>query len=168
MIPFEIERKFLVIPGAWVATSVGTTMRQGYLAGTDTASIRVRVQGDEARLTIKARRPGPSREEFEYPIPVDHAEWMLSHLVVTPLVEKKRYLEMVGGMTWEVDVFSGQNAGLIMAEIELTDGDDPFERPSWAGEDVTHDARFSNFSLSRCPWPTWGPQAYPLHRGEVL
>lgn len=161
MIPLEIERKFLVHPGACPLPPSGITMRQGYLSSNAINTVRIRHQGEEARITVKGRPLGISREEFEYAIPLDQADWMLEHLCVSPCVEKTRYLVRVEQSVFEVDVFRGANTGLVMAEVELDQEDAPYARPSWLGPEVTSDKRFTNFSLSKNPWPDWGPMDFP-------
>lgn len=152
----EIERKFLVISDAWRAVAApGVRFRQGYLSGTGKASVRVRVEGDAANLNIKSATLGVRRSEFEYPIPLDDANEMLDHLCSGGIVEKTRYLVTVGDHVWEVDVFEGQNDGLVVAEIELDHEDEGFERPAWAGEEVSHDQRYYNVYLADHPYPTW-------------
>ena len=163
----EVERKFLVRSG-WRPDaepgSSATPMRQGYLAGEDGAhvTVRVRVAGAAGFLTIKgkalrsATEPAQALErlEFEYPIPLADAETLLG-LSRTPLVEKVRYRLPHAGRVWEVDVFGGDNAGLIVAELELSRADEPFERPPWLGLEVTQDERYANAALARRPYRSW-------------
>jgi adenylate cyclase len=152
----EIERKFLVRGDGWrrgVASS--EDYHQGYLANNRTCSVRVRVSGDQAFLNIKSAQLGISRLEYEYPIPRSDAEEMLNTLCISALVEKTRYFVPEGDHTWEVDVFAGDNMGLIVAEIELTHGDEPFHRPEWLGEEVSHDHRYYNVYLAEHPFKTW-------------
>ena len=155
---YEIERKFLVLNEDWrVLATSAIPMRQGYLNQEKRCSVRVRISGHEAHLNIKGATVGAKRLEFEYPIPLDQATVMLDHLSAGPLIEKVRYLIPQGHLTWEIDVFSGDNQGLVVAEIELSDPDEPFERPPWIGEEVTHDTRYYNTCLSREPYSTWNP-----------
>lgn len=161
----EIERKFLVISDAWRAGPPGVVMRQGYLTagGGAGATVRVRLigSGDSARgrITIKgpasraAAGPGgaPVRDEFEYEIPGADADHMLRTLCAGRLVEKVRSERMYGGMTWEVDEFSGANAGLVIAEVELDHADQRVELPPWVGREVTDDPRYANSSLAVRP-----------------
>jgi adenylate cyclase len=154
---YEIERKFLVKNEAWRALVVSQLpMRQGYLNLEKSCSVRVRISGDEATLNIKGATIGAKRLEFEYPIPIEQAHVMLDQLSAGPLIEKVRYLIPQGHLTWEIDVFSGDNAGLIVAEIELSDADEAFTLPEWIGEEVTEDTRYYNTCLSRTPYSTWG------------
>lgn len=152
----EIERKFLVRRELWRPASAGTPYRQGYLSSVMDRVVRVRIAGEAAFLTIKGITHNLTRSEFEYPIPPADAAAMLDHLCERPLIEKTRYVERVGAHTWEIDVFHGDNDGLTVAEIELARADEPFERPPWAGREVSDDARYFNSSLSRHPFRTWG------------
>lgn len=155
----EIERKFLVIDDAWRATAApGVRMRQGYLSGGDRSSIRVRIQGEHAFLNIKSATLGVRRQEYEYVIPLGDAEEMLDRLCAGPLIEKVRYDVKHAGHVWEVDVFEGDNAGLVVAEVELDSEDERFEKPAWAGEEVSHDPRYYNVSLVTDPYKHWRPQ----------
>lgn len=152
----EIERKFLVTGDGWRAASdTGTRYVQGYIVGSRDASVRIRVQGDEAFLNIKSATLGVWRMEFEYPIPLADAEEMLKSLCEKPLIEKTRYFLRQGAHEWEIDVFAGDNAGLVVAEIELGDEDEDFARPAWLGEEVSHDARYYNVSLVKHPYKDW-------------
>ncbi|MEM7154088.1 MAG: CYTH domain-containing protein [Myxococcota bacterium] len=150
----EIERKFLV-PGPFPLPSDGQTIRQGYLSRDPDRTVRIRRIGDQARLTIKGRKVGAAAPEFEYPIPVQDADEMLDRLCEPGRIDKIRYLVPFAGFTWEVDVFSGENEGLVVAEIELERRGQEFERPAWVGEDVTEDPRYLNSNLSRTPYTKW-------------
>lgn len=157
---FEIERKFLVLNEDWRALATSAIpMRQGYLNNEKRCSVRVRISGDEAHLNIKGATIGAKRLEFEYPIPLEQASIILDSLSAGPLIEKVRYLIPQGHLTWEIDVFSGDNAGLVVAEIELSDADEAFDIPTWIGEEVTHDTRYYNTRLSREPYSTWNTPA---------
>ncbi|WP_126454766.1 CYTH domain-containing protein [Sulfuriflexus mobilis] len=152
----EIERKFLLRNDDWrAAADAGTRMRQGYFAGPQRASIRVRIEGESANLNIKSAELGIRRLEFEYPVPLVEAEQMLDGLCEGPLVEKTRYRLVYAGFTWEVDVFAGDNAGLVVAEIELPTEDSAFEKPDWLGEEVSADPRYYNVSLVTHPYCDW-------------
>jgi CYTH domain-containing protein len=151
----EIERKFLVKGNAWRGKAEGIFYRQGYLSLKKEHVVRIRAVGEKAYLTVKSTSKGASRVEFEYPIPLQDAEYMLNHLCEKPLIEKKRYTFESGGMTWEVDEFFNENAGLILAEVELTSEDQSLELPSWIGREVTGDSRFYNSSLIRKPYSKW-------------
>ncbi len=151
----EIERKYLVKGTSWREGAQGTLYRQGYLAKDAGRTVRVRVAGDSAFLTIKGRTNDVSRAEYEYAIPLADAHDLLA-FCEGPLVEKTRYKISHGGRVWEVDVFHGDNEGLIMAEVELESEDAAISLPDWAGAEVSHDARYYNSSLSRHPYKSWG------------
>jgi adenylate cyclase len=155
--PTEIERKFLVKPGAWTPQGPGTPFRQGYLSSQKDRVVRVRLAGGAGTLTIKGPTAGISRAEFEYQIPAADAAALLDALCERPLIEKVRHVERHGGKTWEIDVFLGDNAGLTVAELELSSEDEPFERPAWLGEEVSADPRYANASLVARPYRTWKP-----------
>ena len=152
----EIERKFLVKDDAWRQDAVTCAeLRQGYLANTGTSSVRVRVAGGEAWLSVKSMRAGRAREEFEYPIPLADALALLGGFTEGPLVEKIRHRVPVGGHEFEVDEFQGANRGLVVAEVELDDANEEFARPRWLGDEVTDDARYYNFRLAGEPFRDW-------------
>ncbi len=149
----EIEHKFLVCTDAWRQETRGSQMlRQGYLANNSRCSVRVRAVAGAAWLSVKAMTPGMSRAEYEVAIDPREADEMLDTLCERPLIEKRRHEVARGSHVWEVDEFLGENAGLIVAELELTHEGEPFERPAWLGPEVTHDRRFYNFSLVKLPW----------------
>lgn len=150
----EIERKFLVTGDGWRALAQGTAYRQGYLPS-EGCTVRVRVAGQRAFLTIKGKTVGATRSEFEYEIPPADAVAMLETLAAKPLIEKTRYAIPVGDLVWEVDEFFGDNAGLIVAELELASEDQAFAKPHWVGEEVTHDARYFNANLAKFPFTRW-------------
>jgi CYTH domain-containing protein len=151
----EIERKFLVTGDAWRAQASGTRFRQGFLSTDPDRTVRVRVAGARGMLTIKGRTVGARRPEYEYEIPLDDAEQMLDSLCERPLIEKVRFELRAGAHLWEIDVFEGDNAGLVVAEIELQSEDESFERPDWLGEEVTDDPRYFNANLVESPFRTW-------------
>jgi adenylate cyclase len=152
----EIERKFLVRNDGWrEAVRESTHFRQGYLSNEVHCSVRVRIAGDRAWLNLKSVTIGAQRHEFDYEIPVADAHRMLDTLTRKPLVEKTRHFVDVGPHTWEIDVFEGDNEGLVVAEIELDSPDEPFEKPDWVGEEVTYDPRYYNTSLSTNPYRNW-------------
>lgn len=151
----EVERKFLVVGTDWKSGAVGVPFRQGYLSTVKERTVRVRTEGDRAVLTIKGLTVGISRSEFEYPIPVADANRLLDELCERPLIEKTRYTVASGRHTWEIDEFHGDNAGLVVAEIELAGEDDVFTRPPWVGREVSDDPRYFNASLIRHPYATW-------------
>jgi adenylate cyclase len=151
----EIERKFLVSGEAWRETAEGTRYRQGFLSTEPERTVRVRVAGPRGSITVKGKNLGARRAEFEYEIPVADAERMLDTLCKRPLIEKVRYVLAVGAHTWEIDVFEGDNAGLVVAEIELRREDEAFERPEWIGDEVTDDPRYFNSNLVANPYRAW-------------
>lgn len=165
----EIERKFLLANDAWRAqASRHVRMAQGYLndadavtTGRQNVSVRVRIAGDEAHLNIKSREAGPSRQEFEYPIPLHDADALLA-LCVGGRVEKQRHYVTHAGHLWEIDVFDGDNAGLVVAEIELASLDEAFERPEWLGIEVTDQPRYYNLMLAERPYSQWTREEHSL------
>lgn len=152
----EIERKFLVRSDAWRGeVQSRELLRQGYLSSGSRCSIRVRIAGEQAWLNLKAKRSGMTRLEFEYPIPLTDADEILRELCNGPLLEKYRHRTARGPYVWEIDEFLGDNAGLIVAEIELPDEAAQFERPQWLGAEVTEDQRYYNFNLASHPYTQW-------------
>lgn len=150
----EIERKFLVRSDGWrAAADQGCPMRQAYLSDNGTASVRVRIAGDRAVITVKAARAGRTRDEFEYGIPLADAETMMSLCACG--VEKTRFRVPYRGHVWEVDVYEGENEGLVLAEIELQGEDDAFVTPPWLGPEVTDEARFYASNLARRSFREW-------------
>ena len=149
----EIERKFLV-KDSWQPQSAGIKIAQGYLSTVPERTVRVRIKGEKGYLTIKGKNVGVSRAEYEYEIPRQDAEEMLQ-LAEQPILVKTRYLEQQGEFTWEVDVFSGENQGLVVAEIELPAEDAEFSRPAWLGQEVSGDVRYYNANLIKCPFSLW-------------
>jgi adenylate cyclase len=154
-VSLEIERKFLVRGERWKTLGEGVLLRQGYLSSQPDRTVRVRIEGGSAMLTIKGRTVGATRSEWEYPIPLEDANDFLDELCEKPVIEKFRYRIHHDGMLWEVDEFLGDNAGLVVAEIELETEDQVFSRPAWVGEEVTHEARYFNANLLRHPYKTW-------------
>jgi adenylate cyclase len=157
----EIERKFLVISDAWKEqVSRFVLFRQGYLTQsndktTATSSVRVRIEGDQANLNIKSMTLGVQRLEYEYSIPLAEANEMLDKLCTKPLIEKTRHYIQHGEHTWELDVFMGDNAGLIVAEIELASEDEVFMHPAWLGAEVSQHERYYNVCLTNYPYSQW-------------
>jgi adenylate cyclase len=151
----EIERKFLVRDDGWKAFVVRTTrIRQGYLCEDQGTTVRVRIRDDVGYLTIKGERKGLARPEFEYEIPLSDAVEMLELAVAT--VEKFRHEVEHEGKTWEVDVFDGLNAPLVVAELELSSDNETFASPPWLGEEVSENPAYSNSRLARRPYSEWG------------
>ena len=154
--PVEIERKFLVCNDSWRGKHHKMSeMRQGYLCAAENCTVRVRLDDENAWLTIKGRTQNISRPEFEYPVPREEAQKMLSDLSSGIIIEKIRYFVNCKGKEWVIDEFSGDNRGLILAEIELESEQQDFEKPEWAGEDVSDDHRYCNASLSQNPYKSW-------------
>lgn len=151
----EIERKFLVRDARWQMLGEGVIIRQGYLSSHPDRIVRVRIEGATAMLTIKGRTTGITRGEWEYPIPIEDAQQFLDTLCEKPIIEKIRTRIPYQGMIWEVDQFSGENTGLVVAEIELTAEEQEFFKPDWVGLEVTHDARYINANLLRHPFSKW-------------
>ena len=157
----EIERKFLVVTAPRRAGEgmpwrhgEGMLLRQGYLNRDPQRTVRVRIAGSRAFLTLKGASEGPVRSEFEYPIPLEDAAVLLK-MCDGPLIEKVRYKVAHGELCWEVDEFHGDNRGLVLAEVELTAADQRFERPAWVGQEVTDDPRYFNSQLVLRPYATW-------------
>lgn len=161
----EIERKFLVSGEGWRALAgARTLLRQGYLANTARASVRVRRAGGRGFVSVKAMTPGLTRAEYEYEVPPADADAMLDTLCQGPLIEKWRHEVRYAGRDWEIDEFLGANAGLIVAELELESENDVFEMPDWLGAEVTHDLRYYNFRLAEQPWSSWPQQVAGVPR----
>jgi len=150
----EIERKFLLRDTGFLQGLPGERICQGYLSDAVDATVRVRLVGNQGFLTIKGRSHGISRSEFEYPIPATDAEQLLA-MCCASRIDKTRYRIPHGRHLWEVDVFSGANEGLVVAEIELASEEEVFARPDWLGEEVSHDSRYFNSQLSRQPFSGW-------------
>lgn len=152
----EIERKFLVRSDAWrQAADAGTVMKQGYFVTAPGTTVRVRIAGKHAFLTIKGMGNGIARSEFEYEIPVGDAEAMLMEFCSGRLVEKIRYIVRHDDNEWEVDDFTGDNIGLVMAELELETEEQRFSCPEWLGEEVSGDPAYGNGSLAIRPYGSW-------------
>jgi adenylate cyclase len=152
----EIERKFLVNHDKWKQLNKpeGVVFKQGYIANSSGTTIRIRIAGDEAFLTIKGITSGISRKEYEYQVPVADANEMLQNFA-SSWIEKKRHFINHANHLWEVDEFSGDNNGLLMAEIELNDENEQFELPDWLMEEVSGDSRYFNSNLSINPFNKW-------------
>ncbi|HLL22590.1 MAG TPA: CYTH domain-containing protein [Kofleriaceae bacterium] len=149
----EIERKFRVDP-TWHPPGEGTAFEQGYLNTAPERTVRVRIEGDRAKLTIKGASAGISRPEFEYDIPLDDARQLLG-LCEPSVVTKRRHVVEHAGKEWEVDVFGGDNEGLIVAELELAAEHETFERPPWLRDEVSDDRRYYNSQLAKNPYRSW-------------
>jgi len=150
----EIERKFRMASDDWQSRGAGERFQQGYLSIDPERTVRIRLAGERAWLTIKGHNIGASRPEFEYDIPPPEARQLLA-LCIPPLIDKTRYRIPYGSHTWEVDVFHGDNAGLVIAEVELSAEDEVVALPDWIGEEVTGDPAYYNSNLIRHPYRTW-------------
>lgn len=151
----EIERKFLVVKENWTIKTGGTPYMQAYILSSDKKVVRVRLEGNTAKLTIKAEVSDMTRREYEYTIPKEDALEMLEEVCDSNKVIKKRFHVKVGGKIWDVDFFEGRNQGLAVAEIELESEQEDFEMPDWAGEEVTKDRRYYNAALAKHPFSEW-------------
>jgi adenylate cyclase len=152
----EIERKFLVLDDSWRTAGVRSIrMRQGYLSEGYERSVRVRTENDRAFINIKSSDDGIHRLEYEYEIPLHDAEEILERIALRPLIEKTRYIVGHEGFEWEIDVFEGDNAGLVVAEVELPSADVRLPLPEWAGREVSDELRYYNVSLQKHPYCTW-------------
>ncbi len=168
----ETEQRFLVRSDEWrKQAGPGVHLRQGYLSTDAQRNVRIRLNHEEARLTIKGKAKGLTRPEFEYPIPLHDGE-QLEHLCLKPVLEKTRYTLEHGALTWEIDEYEGQNRGLIIAEIET---DSKLRKtPSWVGPEISADDRYRNYNLVEHPFITWGQDlqkpdsAFYLKSGETL
>ncbi|WP_454918230.1 CYTH domain-containing protein [Xanthobacter sediminis] len=147
----EVERKFLVTSEAWREGAEACAIRQGYLCLGDQTTVRIRIAESVAFITVKSKTEGISRAEYEYEIPLADAEAMLQDLCARPLIEKTRYAVTHAGKLWTVDVFGADNAGLVVAEVELEHPDEKVSLPSWVGTEVTADPRYRNSSLVNAP-----------------
>lgn len=146
----ETERKFLVTDTSYRRLAHNhEEITQGYLSTAPDATVRVRIKGSMAFLTVKTRNIGATRDEWEYPIPPGDARDMLSAPGCSAVIDKTRYYVNHGGLTWEVDEFHGRHEGLVVAEVELEREDAPYEKPPFAGDEVTGDPRYYNSTLAR-------------------
>ncbi len=155
----EIERKFLLVSDEWrTLVCHSESFRQGYLNSSKRASVRVRIADNQATLNIKGMTIGVQRPEYEYDLPLQDASELLDQLCERPLIEKTRHFVEFGGKTWEIDEFHGDNAGLIVAEVELDSADETISMPMWAGKDVSHLPRYYNVSLTQHPFKHWSAE----------
>lgn len=151
----EIERKFLVDKAFANTLTEGDRITQGYIPTDSKTVVRVRIRNEAAFLTIKGENRGATRAEFEYAIPYSDAAEMIGTLCGETTIDKTRYLVPYMQHTWEVDIFEGNNKGLIVAEIELSTEDEAFETPTWAIQEVTGDPRYYNSNLMHAPYCSW-------------
>ena len=153
--PKEIERKFLVKNNEYKRKAKGVLYIQGYIDTKPQKTIRVRIVESKGFLTIKSKKIGIQRDEYQYEIPLEDAVEMMENLCKKPLIEKIRYEYKFENHVWEIDEFRGENEGLIIAEIELDDEDEVYLKPDWVGEEVTYDTRYNNSSLIKNPYRKW-------------
>jgi len=151
----EIERKFKVISDEYKKIGKPLNCKQGYLNTQNEPLVRIRIMGEKAYLTLKGKNEGIRRLEFEYEIPVLDAEELLSNFCSTTLIEKNRYILTVKDTVWEVDEFLGENSGLVIAEVELLSENDNFSKPSWIGQEVSHETKYYNYKLVEHPYSKW-------------
>ena len=151
----EIERKFLVKNDDWRELGEGELFRQGYLSTDIERTVRIRTIRHRGYLTIKGISKDSRRNEFEYDIPFEEANWMLDTLCKRPLIEKTRYKIKDKDLIWEVDEFWGENEGLILAEVELISADQSISIPDWIGREVTENAAYYNANLVKHPYSQW-------------
>jgi len=154
-VAIEIERKFLVKSGKLPALHNAILIQQAYIPTANGTTVRVRLAGDKALLGIKSQAVNLTRREYEFLIPVADAKEMLKEVCSANLVEKQRYLVQHAGLTWEIDVFQGNNDGLIVAEVELDSEDQQIDLPHWVDEEVSGDPRYSNYNLATMPYCSW-------------
>jgi len=152
---WEIERKYLVADRSCLDQLAGVAFRQGYIPTQDGGVVRVRIEGERAVLTLKGQTSGIARREYEYEIPRQDAESILATLCQRPHIEKTRYTLPWAGKVWTIDVFSGENEGLVLAEVELSSREEVVEKPPWAGVEVSDDPRYYNANLVRNPYCKW-------------
>ena len=155
----ERERKFLVNSNGWRPAQRAVRFRQGYLATGPPVAVRVRVMESRANINIKRATSDIKREEFEYPIPVEEAEEILNLLCVGHPIEKTRHYVEYEGFLWEIDEFEGENAGLLVAEVEFERENQAIPLPPWIGKEVSSDPRYLNANLALEPYAQWGPDA---------
>lgn len=159
----EVERKYLVSSQDWPRNVQPQFIRQGYLFNGETHAIRVRTCGEQAYITIKGAIVGITRLEYEYEIPYADAIVLLDALCRRPFIEKNRHKIDVYGFEWVIDVFEGDNEGLVIAELELDSEDQAVAMPPWVGAEVTKDSRYYNANLARRPFATWSDEERAAH-----
>jgi len=152
----EIEHKFLLKNNDWKKNiSKSTQFKQGYLVSDEKRSLRIRVSDNEAWINIKSATIGTHRMEYEYSIPLTEGLEILNSLCEKPIIEKTRHLVPYKQHIWEIDVFIGDNEGLIVAEVELSAIGESFDIPAWVGKEVTEDLRYYNNNLCQHPYKNW-------------
>lgn len=152
--PLEIERKFLVNTDSLITGNDGVYLSQAYLTDDPARTVRIRIAGEKAFLTIKGPSNGISRKEFEYEIQVDEAKEIMQ-LSIFPPVEKTRYKIKYQGILWELDIFHGKNEGLVLAEVELISESQEITLPGWIASEVSGDPRYFNSYLAKFPFQSW-------------
>ena len=154
--PLEIEHKYLINQEKWqhVIPERTVEMAQAYMVSESEKTIRIRIAGEQAYLTIKGKSKGATRAEFEYEIPKNEAQELIDQFC-SEIVKKRRHFVVFNGKTWEIDEFLDKNQGLIVAEIELDAEDEFYEKPEWVTKDVTHDYRYTNSQLAKLPFCDW-------------
>lgn len=171
----EVERKYLVGDASWLAAAEGVEIRQGYLTQSPMHSVRVRIAGRSAAVTLKGPTGGggAARAEWEYSIPYKDAVEILVRVAIQPVIEKTRYRVEHAGLEWEVDVFHGENEGLVIAEVESKgpvespEAWEPDPKPTWAGQDVTPVSRYLNNRLIERPYREWPEEQRTRADGTV-
>ncbi|NIP38118.1 MAG: CYTH domain-containing protein [Candidatus Dadabacteria bacterium] len=153
--PKEIERKFLIDESIVSELKNGETIKQGYFPTLNTNAIRARLRGNKGYITIKGHQVGATRAEYEYEIPFKEAEEIIENICDKQVIEKTRYKIKHADHIWEIDVFEGNNKGLIVAEVEMSDEDEEVELPAWIKDEVTNDLRYSNSNLVKYPYKLW-------------
>ncbi|MGZ4968904.1 MAG: CHAD domain-containing protein [Methylobacter sp.] len=157
----EIERKYLVQSDAWRdQTQSKANIQQGYLSVDEKRNVRIRIEEDQAFLTIKGKPNGHTRAEYEYPIPTEDAKQIVENLCLKPLITKTRHKIPMGKLTWEVDEFAGENSPLVLAEVETRTQKPPQGKPDWVGDEVSDDSRYLNINLVDHPYSDWADQAH--------
>ncbi len=152
--PLEIERKFLLVSNDYKLNAKAVDIKQAYLSSDKNMAVRVRVEGIQASINIKSKKSERVNHEFEYIIPLDEAQSLI-RMSPYPIIKKTRHMVQYEGTAWEVDEFHGDNAGLTVAEIELDDENEAFDKPPWLGEEVTADYRYLNSNLAKKPFNSW-------------
>ena len=152
--PLEIERKFLLVSDDYKVNAKAVDIKQAYLSADENMAVRVRVEGIQASINIKSKKSERVNHEFEYVIPLDEAQSLI-RMSPYPIIKKTRHMVEYKGKTWEVDEFHGDNVGLTVAEIELDDENEAFDKPPWLGEEVTADYRYLNSNLAKKPFNSW-------------
>ncbi len=156
LVALEIERRFLVRNDEWRrGADIGREICEGYLTGSSNSSVRIRIGADQPSITVEGAATGIIRQEFEYPVPATDAEQMIDQLCTGCMVRKCRYRLFFDLDLWEIDVYQGDNQGLVLAEIELRSAGQTILRPDWLGDEVSSDPRYFSVRLATTPWRRW-------------